>query len=68
VLNTHLSQHELRENLLSKILSSLLSTGMFQPNRMVLMGKGSLKERVEKGLGLLRNNQARGQKIVIKLG
>ncbi|KIM88907.1 hypothetical protein PILCRDRAFT_3071 [Piloderma croceum F 1598] len=60
--------HELRENLLSKILSSLLSTGMFQPNRVVLMEKGSLMERVKKGLGLLRNNQARGQKVVIKLG
>jgi hypothetical protein len=41
---------------------------MFQPNRVVLMDKGSLKERAEKGLGLLRDNQVRGQKVVIKLG
>jgi hypothetical protein len=41
---------------------------MFQPNRVVLMDKGSLKERAEEGLGLLRNNQVRGQKVVIKLG
>jgi hypothetical protein len=40
---------------------------MLHPNRVLLMDKGSLKERAEEGLELLRNNQVRGEKVVVKI-
>ncbi|KAG6865103.1 hypothetical protein C0991_005064 [Blastosporella zonata] len=57
----------LRDNLATKIIPSLLETGMIQPNRLRLLDQGSFKERVEQGLDLLRNNRISGEKVVVKV-
>ena len=50
-----------------KILPELLQKGLIQPNRVKLLDQGTLKERVEIGLDLLRNNKASGEKVVVKI-
>ena len=50
-----------------KILPELLQKGLIQPNRVKLLDQGSLKERVEIGLDLLRNNKVSGEKVVVKI-
>ena len=50
-----------------KIVPALLEAGIVTPNRVRLMDKGTLKERVEAGLDLLRNNKVSGEKVVVKI-
>ena len=50
-----------------KILPELLQKGLIQPNRVKLLDQGTLKERVEIGLDLLRNNKVSGEKVVVKI-
>jgi hypothetical protein len=57
----------LRENLLPKILPELLEKGLLEANRTRLINTGTLKERVEQGLDLLRNNKVSGEKIVVEV-
>ncbi|KAF9052400.1 GroES-like protein, partial [Hymenopellis radicata] len=57
----------LKENLMPKILPSLLEQGIIQPNRVKLLAEGSLKDRVAVGLDLLRNNKVSGEKVVVKI-
>jgi len=66
-VRTFLHQQDayLKDNLMPKILPDLLASGIIQPNRMVLLDQGSLKERVAIGLGLLRNNKLSGEKVVV---
>ncbi len=56
-----------RENLMPKILPELLANGLVKPNRIRLLKEGTLKERVEVGLDLLRNNKVSGEKIVVEI-
>lgn len=49
------------------ILPKLLVSGIIQPNRVHLLEKGTLKERVAIGLDLLRNNKISGEKVVVKM-
>ncbi|KAH9486431.1 Trans-enoyl reductase himH [Psilocybe cubensis] len=57
----------LSKNLMPKILPSLLQSGSIKPSRVRLLDQGSLKERVEEGLELLRNNKISGEKVVVKI-
>ncbi|KAG6808566.1 hypothetical protein H0H92_003704, partial [Tricholoma furcatifolium] len=56
----------LKDNLSSKIIPSLLETGIVTPNRVRLIDQGTFTERVEQGLNLLRNNKISGEKVVVK--
>lgn len=51
-----------------KILPSLLDQGLILPNRMHLLDQGTLKDRAQTGLDLLRNNKLSGEKIIVKIG
>ncbi|KAF9469625.1 carbamoyl-phosphate synthase L chain, ATP binding domain-containing protein [Collybia nuda] len=57
----------LADNLLPKILPSLLEAGHIKPNRVRLMEEGSFKERVSNGLDLLRNAKLGGDKVIVKI-
>ncbi|KAK7464406.1 hypothetical protein VKT23_006570 [Stygiomarasmius scandens] len=59
----------LRENLMPKILPTLLEKGIIKPNKIRLLDErfGSFKDRVGAGLDLLRNNQISGEKVVVKV-
>ncbi|KAJ6581935.1 GroES-like protein [Mycena capillaripes] len=57
----------LKYNLMPGILPDLLKLDIIQPNRVRLLDQGSLKERVETGLDLLRNNKVSGEKVVVKV-
>lgn len=57
----------LRSNLMPKILPSLLESGILKPNRIRLIDQGTFKERVAKGLDLLRNNKLSAEKVVVKV-
>ncbi|KAJ7463397.1 chaperonin 10-like protein [Mycena galericulata] len=57
----------LNANLMPKILPELLASGIIQPNRVRLLDQGSLKDRVETGLDLLRNNKISGEKVIVKV-
>lgn len=57
----------LKENVMPRILPTLLEKGLIQPNRVKLLEEGSLKERVAIGLDLLRNNKISGEKVVVKV-
>ncbi|THH10406.1 hypothetical protein EW145_g1353 [Phellinidium pouzarii] len=54
-----------KENYMQKILPKLLEDGLIRPNPVRLMNEGTLKERVEKGLDLLRKNKISGEKVVV---
>ncbi|KAF7977984.1 hypothetical protein HWV62_1819 [Athelia sp. TMB] len=64
---TYQTNEYLKENLMPKILPALLSSGLIQPNRVQLLKEGTLKQRVEKGLDLLRRNAVSGEKIVVQI-
>jgi hypothetical protein len=49
-----------------KILPQLLEAGIIKPNRIRLLDEGSLKDRVELGLELLRNSKISGEKCIVK--
>lgn len=57
----------LKDNLMPKILPSLLESEVITPNRVRLLDQGTFKERVEVGLDLLRHNKISGEKIVVKI-
>jgi hypothetical protein len=57
----------MRENLFSKVLPPLLASGTIKPNKVLLLDEGSLKDRVVKGLGLLRDNKLSGEKLIVKI-
>ena len=48
-----------------KILPQLLGNRLLEPNPIKILKEGSLRERAEEGLGLLRNGQTNGQKILV---
>lgn len=52
-----------------KILPALLEAKIIQPNKIRLLDEsfGSLKDRVEVGLDLLRNNKISGEKVIVKV-
>ena len=50
-----------------KVLSELLEKGLLQPNKVRLLKSGTLQERVEEGLDLLRNNKISGEKVVVEV-
>lgn len=50
-----------------EILPALLSAGNIQPNRVRLLDQGTLKERVDIGLDLLRHNKVSGEKVIVKI-
>ncbi|KAH8119725.1 chaperonin 10-like protein [Phellopilus nigrolimitatus] len=54
-----------KENFMPKILPQLLESGVIQSNPVRLLKDGSLKDRVQAGLDLLRNNKVSGEKVVI---
>ena len=53
----------MKDNALPVILPTLVEKGLIQPNRVKLMDSGTLKERVEMGLDLLRSNKVSGEKL-----
>ena len=57
----------MKTTLMSKIVPQLLALKSFYPNRTILLNEGSLKDRVEKGLDLLRNNKVSGEKVVVEI-
>ena len=50
-----------------KVLPELLEKGLLQPNKVRLLKSGTLQERVEEGLDLLRNNKISGEKVVVEV-
>ncbi|KAI5115942.1 hypothetical protein M0805_004939 [Coniferiporia weirii] len=56
-----------RDNFMPKILPQLLESGLLRPNPVRLMKDGTLKERVEEGLDLLRNNKISGEKVIVEM-
>lgn len=50
-----------------RILPKLLESGALKANRPLLMDKGSFADRVEAGLEVLRTNQAKGGKVIVKV-
>jgi len=54
---------------MTKILPTLLETKIIQPTKIRLLDEsyGSLKDRVEVGLDLLRNNKVSGEKVIVKV-
>jgi hypothetical protein len=52
-----------------KILPDLLAQGNIEPNRVRLLDsrQKSLKDRVQEGMELLRENRVSGEKVVVKI-
>lgn len=52
-----------------KILPQLLGDGLIKANPLLVMGEsdGSMIERTNKALDLLRNNKANGRKVLAKI-
>ena len=50
-----------------KILPQLLAGGLLKANELKVLKEGTMVERAEVGLNLLRNNQVSGQKIVVEI-
>lgn len=50
-----------------RILPELLVAGHIEANHVHLLDQGTLKERVEVGLDLLRHNKVSGEKVVVKI-
>lgn len=59
----------MKDNLMTRILPTLLETKIIQPTKIRLLDEsyGSLKDRVEVGLDLLRNNKVSGEKVIVKV-
>lgn len=49
------------------VLPRLLASGVIQPTRMRIMDQGTVRERVEAGIDLLRKNKVSGEKVVVKI-
>ena len=50
-----------------KILPQLLQDGIIRPNPVIVLNAGSMLERTEKALNMLRDNQVSGQKLVVEI-
>lgn len=50
------------------ILPELLEKGLIEPTRYRTMDQGSLQQRAERALELLRNNKISGEKVIVKMG
>ncbi|KAJ3989055.1 chaperonin 10-like protein [Lentinula detonsa] len=59
----------LKDNLMTRILPSLLEKKVIEPTKIRLLDEayGPLKDRVEVGLDLLRNNKVSGEKVIVKV-
>ncbi|KAG2358800.1 chaperonin 10-like protein [Suillus spraguei] len=57
----------LRDNLMPKILPRLLEEGIIQPNRVRLFDQGSLQDRCQEALDVVRSGQVNGEKAVVKV-
>jgi len=57
----------LRDTLMPKVVPHLLKQGLVKPNPVRLVNQGTMKERVEIGLDLLRNNKVSGEKVVVEV-
>jgi len=57
----------LRNNLMPKILPQLLEHGIIQPNRIRLFDQGSLQDRCQEALNVVRNGEVKGEKVVVKV-
>ncbi|KAG1813975.1 chaperonin 10-like protein [Suillus subaureus] len=57
----------LRDNLMPKILPRLLEEAIIQPNRVRLFDQGSLQDRCQEALDVVRNGQVSGEKVVVKV-
>lgn len=55
-----------RDYFMPKILPHLIESKSIKANPVRLLNKGPLKERVEEGLDLLRNNKLSGEKVVVE--
>jgi threonine dehydrogenase-like Zn-dependent dehydrogenase len=63
-----LAQNEyLRDNLMPKILPRLLEEAIIQPNRVRLFDQGSLQDRCQEALDIVRNGQVNGKKVIVKV-
>ena len=49
------------------ILPQLLQDGIIKPNPVIVLNEGSMLERAEKALDLLRNNQLSGKKVLVEI-
>ncbi|TRM66784.1 chaperonin 10-like protein [Schizophyllum amplum] len=69
LVRTFLYQNDeyLKENLMPKILPQLLEKGIIHANPVRLMAEGTLKERIEVAMDLLRNNKVSREKLVVKI-
>ncbi|EKM56284.1 uncharacterized protein PHACADRAFT_140921 [Phanerochaete carnosa HHB-10118-sp] len=56
-----------RENIIPVILPRLLERGEIRPNPIRLLNEGSVLDRVNTGLELLRKNKVSGEKVVVDL-
>lgn len=57
----------LRDNLMPKILPRLLEEAIIQPNRVRLFDQGSLQDRCQEALDVVRNRQVNGEKAIVKV-
>ena len=57
----------LREKLMPSILPALLESGVISPSRVRLLDQGSLLDRVNTGLQLLRENKISSEKVIVKV-
>ncbi|XP_006453991.1 hypothetical protein AGABI2DRAFT_196626 [Agaricus bisporus var. bisporus H97] len=57
----------LKERLLPAILPELLEKGLIEAPRYRIMDQGSLQQRAEQALELLRTNQLSGEKVIVKV-
>ncbi|KAH7915701.1 chaperonin 10-like protein [Hygrophoropsis aurantiaca] len=57
----------MRDNLMQKILPYLLREKIIEPNRVRLFEHGTLKERADAALELVRSGQVSGEKPVVKV-
>ncbi|KAG2136526.1 chaperonin 10-like protein, partial [Suillus bovinus] len=55
----------LRDNLMPKILPQLLEEGIIRPNRVRLFDQGSLQDRCQEALDVVRNGQVSGEKVIV---
>lgn len=70
-MNVHspkvLQEKYAQETIMPIALPQLLKGGQLKANRIRLLDQGPLKQRVETGLDLLRNNKISGEKVVVKV-
>jgi hypothetical protein len=57
----------MKERLIPVILAELLEKGLIGATRYRVMDQGSLQQRAEEALELLRTNQLSGEKVIVKV-